>query len=834
MARLRAFIVFVLSLTLYLVCLDPGASLWDCPEYVLVAWGLEVGHPPGNPTWQLMANVVSHLGGSPQHAALLINITSAVAMALAATLLCQITYILLRYAILRHGRRYRLAASWCAVCGSLCYAWCDSAIFSAVEAEVYALSALFTALTLWLALRWALARVAGRRRKASRIAILTWYVMGLSIGVHELNLLALPAMALIYWFALKTSSRRGPYHLIPRPGSLRTILCGILFFLIGCSTYLILPIRAGANPPVNQGDPSTWAAFKAYYTREQYGSKPLLYGPTLYSRPLMLEEVDSQGRYFYDRHFLRETTSGRKEYVYPDELNMWLPRMTSPTHIESYKAWAGMEEEDMVKVYPSYAVDSLGRQVDRMDNSTGVRVKGEESFRPTYMQQLRYMMGYQIGYMYLRYLMWNFAGRQNNVPSTGEIDHGNFITGIDPIDDLMLGAQSSLPRELKEDNRGYNRYFLIPFMFGVLGACWLPAFGRRGRRVLAVVGAFFFFTGIAIVVYLNQDPGEPRERDYSFLGSFMAFSIWIACAFATIWQWLLSRPWSRIHRCSALIPLLLALVSAAVPLLILSQTYDDHNRSGRNVAVAIGTNILGSLAPDAVIFVDGDNIIFPLWYVQEVLGLRRDVTVVEVGYLPTEWYRRQLPFGAASDTALKPVSSVAGAIDEIIRWNDSQPVRRPVYWHASLAGRPYFQKRERHADLSLFTYKLREEGADTVASRRIAIAEGIAAMQGLISGGTENPRFYSEPYVTEELGRMRRAMFRLSWHVRQDGDTVMADSIVRVAQRLWPFGKVPPDGRDSQPSSMKDRRRREFRRYYDAVPSSRRHAISRRSLDIIE
>lgn len=841
----RPLLAFLLSLTLYLVCLDPHASLWDSPEYILIAWGLEVGHPPGNPTWQLMANVVSHLGGSPQHAALLINLTSALAMAVAVTLLSEIIYILLRYAILRRGGpRTRSAASWCAVCGALCYGWCDSAIFSAVEAEVYALSAMVTALTVWLALRWAMARLSGRRSRATRIAILTWYVMGLSMGVHELNLLALPAMALIYWYAVRSGLARrrhgsGRGFRLSLRRTLSSTLWGVLFFLTGCSTYLILPVRATANPPVNQGAPASWSAFKAYYGREQYGSKPLLYGRTPYSQPLMREEVDDEGQYSYARRFLREKKDGKMEYVYPDELNMWLPRMTSGDDIESYEAWSGMSKENMVEVYPAYALDSLGNQVYRMDNATGERVKGEKSYRPTYLQQLRYMMGYQVGYMYLRYLMWNFSGRQNNVPSTGEIDHGNFITGIGPLDDLMLGAQTSLPSELKEDNRGYNRYFMIPFMLGVLGACWLMIFGRRGRRVLAIVGILFFFTGIGIVLYLNQDPGEPRERDYSFLGSFMAFAVWIGCAFGALWHWLGT---GRRRPARAL----LGVAVAAVPLLMLSQTYDDHDRSGRDVAGAVGSNILNSLAPHAIIFVDGDNIVFPLWYAQEVLGVRPDVTVALTGYLPSEWYRSSLLIpkdgsahlpvpsrGVAADSIFfKPSLTVGETVEGIISWNAAQETRRPVYWHSAVSGRPYFQWREKDADITLFAYKLREEGADSVRSRMAAFQEGVEGMKGLLTGGTENTRFYSEPYVTEELARMRKGLYRLSWHMRRQGDTVRADSVWGVAQRLWPYSVVPPMSGEPQPVKMRERRERDFRRYYEAMPASRRGAISRESLQL--
>lgn len=842
--RSRPCIVFLLSLILYLICLDPGASLWDCPEYILVAWRLEVGHPPGNPTWQLIANVVSHLGGSAGSAAVIINVMSAVATAAAAALLCEIIFIFIRYAILRGGaRRNARAASWCAVCGALCFAWCDSVIFSAVEAEVYALSIMFTALTVWLSMKWAQARLAGRQGRSRRIAILTWYVMGLSMGVHELNLLALPAMGLVYWYvyrSLRPSAR-------PLTRTLTTSLWGILFFLVGCTTYLIIPIRAAANPPVNQGDASTPAAFRAYYGRDQYGSKPLVYGKTPYSKPLLREEIDEDGEYVYTRYYIKEK-GGKKEYVYPSALNMWLPRMTSDSEydIDSYMAWSGMDADNMEEVEVAYALDSLGNEVFRMNNATGRR-EPEKALRPTYLQQARYMLGYQIGYMYLRYLMWNFSGRQNNIPSTGEIDHGNFITGIDPIDDMMLGAQSSMPRDLKDDNRGYNRYFMIPFLLGLVGACLLPTYGRRGRRVLYITGILFVMTGIGIVVYLNQDPGEPRERDYSFLGSYLAFAMWIGFAMAEGFAALRRSGGIRLGKVKPKVwRYAWGIVAAGVPCLMLSQTYDDHQRSGRDVATAIASNILKSLEKDAVIFVDGDNVIFPLWYAQEVLGIRRDVTVVETGYLITDWYRRQLalpgeeslPLAVSQEIPEGPGSMSDRVVRDIITRNSLLPRPRPVYWHSSLNERSNFKPYSDRAFLTLFTYKYLNDtsayGDDAAPSPRLAaLLEGERAVPSLMSGGTENGLFYAEPYVAAELARQRYALMRLAKNLRAEGYEEKADSIAAAANRLWPLWKVPPIGGEGLPESFRQRRRDEYLRYYNAMPEERRSAISRESMGVL-
>lgn len=647
MVRIRNITVFLGALALYIICLDRGASLWDCPEYILVAWRMEIGHPPGNPTWQLMANVFSHLGASPAHAAIIINATSALAMALASLFLSGIIYLFLRGSLFRGTSRGDLLwANVCAGAGALCYAWCDSAIFSAVEAEVYALSAMFTALMLWLALRWALWRSKGEVGKSRRYIILIAYLAGLGVGVHELNFLILPAIALIYYYGSKRyplgTGQTGARRLVPSYGAMLTLLWSAVLFCVGATTYLIVPIRAAANPPVNTGNPSTWESFKSYYLRDQYGSKPLLYGKTPYSKPLLEEKMRPDGTFDYSRYYIREKERGKRENVYPDELDMWFPRMTSSleSDIEFYEAWAGMTPDRMVPVKASQAVDSAGNQVGKFNPLTGER-EMRDTYRPTYWQQTRYLLGYQIGYMYMRYLLWNFSGRQNNVRSTGEVEHGNFLTGIPPIDDAMLGPQKNLPPNLKERNVGYNRYFMIPFLLGILGIIALIRSGRSGRRICLINAVFFLFTGILIVIYLNQDPGEVRERDYSFLGSYMAFAVWIGCGMGAVVRWILklrfrSRKAKRLPAAAAL------LFCAAIPLQMLSQTYNDHDRSSQPGAEAAAHRYLDPLPPNAILLANGDNMIFPTWYGQEVLGLRRDVSIVAVPYLSTEWYRNQL------------------------------------------------------------------------------------------------------------------------------------------------------------------------------------------------
>lgn len=466
----------------------------------------------------------------------------------------------------------------------------------------------------------------------------------------------------------------------------------LLFLMIGFSAYFILLVRGAANPPMNEGAPSDIFALSSYMQRDQYGSTPLLYGRTPYSKMLRKEVIDSSGKASYSQIYkeikapkytmaVGDSTpryihySDYADYRYPPELDMLLPRLTSgdPQNIAAYADWAGMSPKNMTEVEVSYAVDSLGNAVGRLQED-GTRVK-EKALRPTYLQQMRYLFGYQIGYMYLRYLMWNYSGRQNDRFAAGEVEHGNFITGIAPIDDAMLGPQSMLPDEIGKQNRGHNTYFLLPLILAILGIialfpktseasteaspdldCGPNSKNHRGPINLThrdnemrtpsplfnwnlIILFLFLMTGLAIVFYLNQTPREPRERDYSFLGSFWAFSIWIAAGMAWLFQKASSlrrRPIRRIATAAAIT------VTIFTPAWMLYQNYDDHDRSGRYAATDYAKNILMNLEPDAIIFINGDNYTFPLWYAQEVLGIRRDVTTINTAYLSTPWYAIQL------------------------------------------------------------------------------------------------------------------------------------------------------------------------------------------------
>ena len=817
--RVVSWSVFAILLLTYWLTVPPTVSLWDCPEYVVAAVRLVPGHPPGNPFWMLVERMVTMFVPG-KYAALAVNLSSGLLTALAGMLLAKCIFIGAVWVLkTRDGVRRRLHAFYAggaAAIGALAFGWCDSTWYSAVEAEVYAMSIFLTALSVWLMLKWARA---ANITLAWRYLILLAYIFGLSLGVHQLNLLVIPALAIIWalrrgihslWrillifmvalvavgciligmmpstialaaelelFATNTlsltplwgvaayvallgialivalavtrrSSNRGVLSLVIfpplflsglfvfsgnflagaavsalaamiivrasyfKPHRLNMMMWMLAMLLTGYSSYALIPIRGNIPAPPNAAMPGNPFSFAAYQAREQYGAAPLLYGHTPHSRPLMIEEFRDDSVPFYSRYVTEQTTrhiepmlpgarlrhtsssitltpydsaineaafrKGKEAYVVrgygleqvmTPELDMWFPRITSrdPLDIESYRAWAGMEEKDMVKVEISEAVDSLGNPVAKM-GADGKRTH-PVALRPTYLQNLRYLFGYQIGYMYFRYLMWNFSGRQNDIPSTGEVEHGNFITGFPSIDNAMLQAEDVLPPHAGADNKGRNRYYMLPLLLGIWGIVWMLRSNWRGRIACGAVAVLFIMTGVAIVIYLNQTPGEPRERDYTFLGSYMAFAMWIGAGALglsrTIAEWL-EKLWKKRHGFNLKRMLVAASVgfipSLGVVALMLQQNYDDHDRSGRRVASSYPYNILMSLDKDAVIFVDGDNYTFPLWYAQEVEGIRRDVKVINLSYLNSPKYAA-LILGEWEDA--KPLESILKAPDII-------------------------------------------------------------------------------------------------------------------------------------------------------------------------
>lgn len=964
-----SYIAFVLALAAYWLTVDPSASYWDCPEYLLTALRLEVGHPPGNPAWSLTHRFVSSFFQSPAVQTLVVNMMSGLFTALAAMLLCSCSVTMMRRVWPRHGKnRWRsFAIGLSSLSGSLCFAWCDSAWFSAVEAEVYAMSIFLTALTVWMALKCSFSLSRSRR---ARWLIALFYVMGLGLGVHQLNLLALPAIALIIGEGGKMKGARYGWKRglsafllgcaavviilkIIMPGSVAMAEIAdvyavnslglpfwagaasfwILTFVIivalaaissirlprfgislwclaavmtGFSVYILIPIRAWANPPVNCGDASTPPRLKDYFDRRQYGSHPLFYGPTLFSKPMRLEKInvsaDGDTTYDFSQMALRlkgkdmrrmvrggkissrsrfltdkdkalndrisadSTPHGyavagvRLENILTPELNMWLPRIHSskPDDFVAYGDWTGMDSSNMVRVRISEAFDSQGRPMARRDKS-GNPIEAY-ALRPTYLQSLAYLAGYQSTYMYLRYLLWNFAGRQNDIYSTGEIDHGNFITGFPPADNLMLGDQSQLPPELGSDNKGHNRYWCVPLLLGILGAVWLFAGKGSGhtarsrmRRYAWIILVLFLTTGLAIVLYLNQTPGEPRERDYSFLGSYWAFALWIAFGM----MWIMRRCRRKWMKGLAVMPV------CAVPLWMLAENYDDHDRSGRSATLDYACNVLESLDRDAIIFADGDNYIFPLWYAQEAMGVRPDVTIVCVSYLTCDWYLPQLMTGGAggnslrmiasegdiamgnfnivrfpgadsdtipavdalkvlyADTAATPrfrsrwlemgrdsaskwvfdllsvprkgANSLAGLRDvamvDIVAVNAASRYPRPVYWHQSL-GKDKYGGFFPFTRQGLFTRRLAPHLADSVRLTE----ESLNALPLLKWGGIDRMR-YAGPDVSLYASQQRASLARLARALADEGRHDQALHVARMALVRYPSTIIPFDNK---------------------------------------
>ncbi|MCH5242019.1 MAG: DUF2723 domain-containing protein [Muribaculaceae bacterium] len=741
-----SWVVFAISLTLYWITADPGVSYWDCPEYVTVASKMEVGHPPGNPIWMLTMRVAT-IPFSPQHHAYVINLCSGLFMAFATFFLCRIIclFTCLYFQTIRlHGykdtiiQRYKTTIPiFISVGAALCFAFCDSAWFSAVEAEVYAMSTFLTALSLWIMILWWWEKSKARQ---IRLLVLLVYLTGLSLGVHQLNLLLIPIFALIILYK-KYPQRVNPIRVwvwflasclllgIILTGFMPGMLFGaesfelfavnslslpfnsgiIIFFIIlislllvfsliihsfyssshtpypsfliyfslslsllavSFSSFAFILIRAKASPPMNEGTPDNIFALASYINRDQYPSTPLIYGNTPYSRP-MFEESFVNGFPQYNRYLLKkekplyqpfikgaelnyrsgllshdDSLNNQKilqkqtgylladykfSQVLTPELDMWFPRMTSRdiSDRKAYQDWGGMTEEKMNHVSIAETFDSNGNPVPRLD------IRGERhpvySYKPTYYQNLKYFVSYQAYYMYFRYLFWNFIGRQNDFPSNGEIEHGNFISGIPPIDNLLVGPTEKYPYEIWEGNKGHNEYFGIPFIAGILGIVWLACGNRRSRRALTLISVFFLMTGIAIVVYLNQDPGEPRERDYTFLGSYMAFSLWIAAGLTCLARLLL------LLKTKKLALLICAIITMGPATLMALENFDDHDRRNRFEPSFYASSLLDFEIP-SIIFSQGDNSSFPLWYASEVLELGKNHTPIDITYLSMPSY----------------------------------------------------------------------------------------------------------------------------------------------------------------------------------------------------
>jgi hypothetical protein len=654
--------VFAIAAVTYLLTIEPTTSFWDCGEFIASSYKLEVGHPPGNPVFQLLGRFFSMFAGIEQ-AALMINAMNALCSAFTILFLFWTVTHLARRIVEREKNTLTqgniIAIMAAGAVGALAYTFSDTFWFSAVEAEVYAMSSLFTALVFWAILRWE--EEAGKKY-ANRWIILIAYLMGLSVGVHLLNLLAIPAIVLIYYFKKYTVTPWGVIKslvlsvcllgffllfipMVPRLGGyfdllfvnlfglpfntgfvvfvlgffallgwliylthrkgkalLNTITLCLTVFMIGFSSFAMVVIRSSANTPTNENQPDNAFALLYYLNRDQYGSVPLISGQT-FATPA----VDIETNYKYTKQGGRYVrVEGPPSYKYDSRYTMLFPRMhsTQADHVNHYKQYM------------------KGR---------GKLVPNSDERMPTFRENLTYFFDYQLGWMYWRYFMWNFAGRQNDIQGHGESYHGNWECGIPFIDQARLGNVDEMPPYLAH-HKSRNHYYLLPLLLGLVGLLFQL---KKDKRNFSVVLALFVLTGIAIVVYLNQSPFQPRERDYAYAGSFYAFTIWIGLGAIALYELLRK----RLPDAAAVA---IAILCLGIPLQMAAENWDDHNRAHRYTARDMAYNYFMTCDKDAIIITVGDNDTFPLWYIQEVQGLRTDVRVVNTSLLGTDWYIDQL------------------------------------------------------------------------------------------------------------------------------------------------------------------------------------------------
>ena len=745
------WLTFLVAAFVYCSTIEPTASFWDCPEFITTGYKLEVGHPPGAPFFMLTANLFSQFASDPSQVARMVNTMSALLSATTILFLFWSITHLARKLIVKDwnemttGKMIAIQAS--GLVGALIYTFSDTFWFSAVEGEVYAYSSAFTAIVFWLILKW---EDHADEPHSDRWLVLIAYMTGLSIGVHLLNLLCIPAIVLVYcyrryphielkgsllalvgsfvivagvlygvvpgiitvagWFELLFVNQLGcpfntgeiiyiillvaiviwaiyesyvdrnfkrqnisftlsvgmlgipfrgtewgaaiigiiilvaiyfglSYHrkvekqLVPVISARfkNTALLCMLMLMIGYSSYAVIVIRSAANPPMDQNSPEDVFTLGSYLSRDQYGDSPLVYGQAYTSQVAF--DVDGnmcipkrkEGAPIWQRKEKASQDEKDSYFVvsHKDKLvyaqNMLFPRMHSSAHAQAYESWLGGVQGNEVPY-------------DRCGEMVTVKM-------PSQWDNIRFFLSYQCNFMYWRYFMWNFAGRQNDMQGNGEPEHGNWITGISFIDNWMLGDQSKMPQELK-DNKGHNVFYCLPLLLGLIGLFWQAWRGQRGIRQFWVVFFLFFMTGLAIVLYLNQTPQQPRERDYAYAGSFYAYAIWCGLGVLAIYDMLKK----RVKGNEVALAGIVGVVCLLVPIQMASQTWDDHDRSGRYTCRDFGQNYLMTLQDkgNPIIFTNGDNDTFPLWYNQETEGVRTDARVCNLSYLQTDWYIDQM------------------------------------------------------------------------------------------------------------------------------------------------------------------------------------------------
>jgi hypothetical protein len=700
MNNLLGWLTFLIALLVYSLTLEPSVSLWDCGEFISAADKLQVVHPPGAPFFLLVGRLFAMFASSPENVAIAVNMLSATASAFTVMFTFWITTHFAKKMVKNtQNKANAIAVFSSGIVAALALTFSDSFWFSAVEAEVYALSSFFTALTFWAALKWE----ESDKEDANKWLILIAYLIGLAIGTHLLNILVIPAVVFIYYFK--------NYQQVTRKGIIRSFFIGLMillfvqkgiipgipklmamadmffvntlgmgfnkgvifvlvfliagttygiyyfskikpryffhlgflcfaYILLGYSSYTMVVVRSMDNPAIDMNNPEEPFNLLSYINREQYGDRPLLYGPYFNAGPVDengdgyadVKEVSDVVRKDEDRYTV---IGSRQEMIFDSKYSTLFPRMGDKDKASSeqgYRSWGGMDEisNDIFEVQ-----NQMQRTQDpEQREELAEKLRTLKAVKPTMLNNLMFFINYQINHMYIRYFMWNFVGRQNDQQGhdwNKTID-GNWISGIKFIDAIFFGPQSDLPNYM-ENNKGRNKFYFIPLLLGILGIYYHY---KKGKNDAIITGILFVFTGLLIVVYLNQPPYEPRERDYSLVGSFQTFCIWIGLGVLFIWDKLKNKM-SGIS--AAALSLIIAL---SAPVLMGTQGWDDHDRSERYLAIDFAKNYLNSCPPNAVLFTNGDNDTYPLWYAQNVEGFRTDVRIINQSLLPTDWYSQVL------------------------------------------------------------------------------------------------------------------------------------------------------------------------------------------------
>lgn len=712
--NITGWTAFAIALITYSLTVEPTMSFWDCGEYIATAAKLEVGHPPGAPLFQMLGAFFAMFAMSKESVALMVNMMSVISSAFTILFLFWSSTILLKKIVSSYteiNKDNSIAILGSSFVGALTFTFSDSFWFNAVEAEVYAMAMLLIALLLWLGLRW---EQEMHEPKGNKWLLLISLVVGLSFGVHFMALLTIPSIGFLYFFKnykkitvtnfilanviivavlLFIFKLLLPYSLaffgkieifmvnnmgLPfnsgtisaillivaffyfglkytrannHPTSNTILLC-ILFVLIGFSTWIMLPVRANANTPINENKPSDAAEVLAYYNREQYGVNPLFYGPQYTDA---FAGLDPNNPYIdkapnYERNY----ESGKYEIVNnyknaeqntDDAHKAILPRMWSTENIQGYINFTGVpkftikedysEEKELIDIVSEFRQAYGSHKIDNEGYVSFLKAYGDylDVEKPSALSNLSFMIEYQFGYMYGRYLLWNFVGRQND--NQGRYDNldGNWMSGIKYIDEVHLGSQEHISPDVL-NNKGRNFYYFIPFFIGLLG---LMYHAQRDLKSFYVLLVLFLFTGLALKIYLNERPFEPRERDYALVGSFYVFAMWVGFGVYAIYEMIKEKVASKLVG-----PVVIAATLLVAPILMATQNWDDHDRSGKYTAIAMAKNYLDSCDQNGILFTIGDNDTFPLWYAQEIEGYRTDVKIVCTSLLMTDWYIDQM------------------------------------------------------------------------------------------------------------------------------------------------------------------------------------------------